>query len=76
MPSCAQVSDGGPAHSRWAIVLSPDCCQRIHHGQDGDESNDRLDDQLGKIEGNVSGYGDNTLNGDFHGTSQPKATLN
>lgn len=45
-----RVSDAGPDHPRWVIALCPTCHRRVHHGQDGEEYNQRLASQLEEIE--------------------------
>jgi 5-methylcytosine-specific restriction protein A len=45
-----RLADGGPDHPRWVAAICPTCHRRIHHGQDGDQVNQRLADFMGTIE--------------------------
>ena len=45
-----RVSDGGPDHPRWVGAICPTCHRHIHHGEDGTNLNDNLQQYLGQIE--------------------------
>jgi hypothetical protein len=48
-----RVSDGGPDDSRWVAGICPNCRKEIHHGINGKEVNQRLQDYLRTIEGKL-----------------------
>ncbi len=48
-----RISDGGPDHPRWVAAICPNCHCRIHHGNDGAEINDALEQYLFTIEREV-----------------------
>lgn len=48
-----RVADGGPDHPRWVGGICPNCHREIHHGQNGEVVNRRLESYLGTIETDV-----------------------
>lgn len=45
-----ELSDGGSDKPSTVIALCPNCHYRVHHGEDGNEYNERLSDDLREIE--------------------------
>lgn len=45
-----ELSDGGSDTPDTVIALCPNCHYRVHHGKDGDEYNEMLEQKLSKIE--------------------------
>ena len=52
-----RVADAGPDHPRWVAALCPNCHRRVHHGEDGDQLNRRLEARIGELEEVVSAPG-------------------
>lgn len=41
-----RISDSGPDHPRWVAAICPNCHREIHHGEDGKEKNQHLQQYL------------------------------
>jgi 5-methylcytosine-specific restriction protein A len=45
-----RLSDGGPDHPQHVVALCPNCHRQVHHGDNGDEYNQRLARKVKHIE--------------------------
>lgn len=45
-----RISDGGPDHPRWVAAMCPNCHREIHHGSDGKQKNQHLQEHLALLE--------------------------
>jgi 5-methylcytosine-specific restriction protein A len=45
-----RVADGGPDHPRWVGAVCPNCHREVHHGENGEAVNRRLDEYLRTVE--------------------------
>jgi 5-methylcytosine-specific restriction protein A len=45
-----RVADGGPDHPRWVGAVCPNCHKEVHHGQNGEALNRRLEEYLRTVE--------------------------
>lgn len=45
-----RVADGGPDHPQWVGAVCPSCHREIHHGENGEALNQKLEAYLKKIE--------------------------
>jgi 5-methylcytosine-specific restriction enzyme A len=50
-----RLSDGGLDDPKWVGATCPNCHRRIHHGVDGAQLNQKLQEYLGKIEATYDG---------------------
>ncbi len=48
------VSDSGPDHPRWVAAVCPNCHREVHHGKDGKELDERLSEEVGRLEGGAA----------------------
>ena len=45
-----RIPDGGPDHPRWVGAVCPNCHREMHHGADGEEKNELLQQHLAVLE--------------------------
>jgi 5-methylcytosine-specific restriction enzyme A len=45
-----RISDGGPDHPRWVAAICPNCHREIHHGKDGKDKDQHLQQYLALLE--------------------------
>ena len=43
-------ADGGPDHPRWVAGVCPNCHRRVHSGEDGAAYNEKIAEQIGRLE--------------------------